>query len=83
MAEVKAVCSAATADETAVVLSCVPPLIAVTLTEKVHEPLAGKVAPFRLMRLELGIADIVPPPQLPDNPFGLETRSPDGNESLK
>ena len=57
--------------------------MAVTFTENVHELLAASVALLKMIELELGIAVIVPPPQLPESPFGLETRNPDGSGSLK
>ena len=64
-------------------LALLPPVVAVTFTEKVQELLAGKVAPLRIIEVAFGTAVIVPPPQLPLSPFGEETLSPDGNGSVK
>ena len=47
-----------------------------TFTENVHEEPGGKVAPERLIRFEPARAEIIPPPQLPVKPFGVETSSP-------
>ena len=43
---------------------------AVTLTLKLHEPLAAIVAPDRLTVPLAAVAVIVPPPHVPDNPLG-------------
>jgi len=66
-----------------VVLFCVPAAIPVTLTAKVQEVLDAKVAPVRLMTPVPCVAVIVPPPQDPVRPLGVETTSPAGNVSLK
>jgi hypothetical protein len=66
-----------------VVLFLVPAVVPVTLTEKVHELLAAIVAPERLMVPDPAVAVIVPPPQVPVRPFGVETTRPVGNVSVK
>src|ERR1041385_575740 len=66
-----------------VVLVCVPAAVPVTFTENEHELEAARVAPDRLMTLAPCVAVIVPLPQLPVSPFGVETISPDGKVSLK
>lgn len=66
-----------------VVLFCVPAAIPVTFTEKVHDALAASVAPVRLITFVFCVAVIVPPPQLPVRPLGVETTRPAGNVSLK
>ena len=55
----------------------------VTVTEKLHEALAFREEPERLMLVEPAEAVIVPPPQDPDKPFGVVTTNPAGNESVK
>src|SRR5262249_4643197 len=66
-----------------VVLFCTPAAVPVTFTEKVHEPLAGIVPPDKLMMLVFCVAVIVPAPQVPARPLGVETTSPAGSVSLK
>ncbi len=66
-----------------VILFFTPPVVPVTLTEKVQELLAAKEAPERLTMLVACVAVIVPPPQLPVSPFGVETTRPTGKVSLK
>jgi hypothetical protein len=66
-----------------VVLFCVPAAIPVTLTENVQLALAARVAPLRLMVFVPCVAVIVPPPQEPVRPFGVEMTSPAGSVSLK
>src|SRR5882672_902558 len=56
-----------------VVLFCVPAAMPVTFTANVHEEDAASVAPVRLITLVACVAVIVPPPQEPDRPFGVET----------
>ena len=56
-----------------VVLFRTPADVPVTLTEKVHEAPAARVAPERVMLLDPGAALIVPPPQVPVNPLGEAT----------
>jgi hypothetical protein len=64
-------------------LSCSPRAIAVTLTENVQDAPEARVAPARLMLFEPATAVIVPPPQEPVRPFGVETTSPLGKGSVK
>src|SRR5258706_14549503 len=66
-----------------VVLFFVPAVVLVTLTLKVQEALDASVALPRLMLPDPAIAGIVPPPQLPPSPFGVETTRPAGSESVK
>jgi len=70
-----------------VALLIVPPVALVTFTVKVHDAEeAGKPstsAPDRLMLWLAGTAVIVPPPQEPVSPFGVETTIAEGNVSLK
>lgn len=47
-----------------------------TFTEKVQLPLAASAAPDRLTAEDPGFAVIVPPPHVPESPFGLETTRP-------
>src|SRR5271156_930449 len=67
----------------AVVLFCRPAEIPVTLIEKVQEALDARVAPERLMAAVPCVAVMVPPPQVPERPFGVEITKPAGNVSLK
>jgi hypothetical protein len=60
--------------------------VPVTLTEKVHEPPAAKVAVVgdpKLMVEVPAVAVIVPPPQLPLKPLGVDMTSPEGRLSVK
>src|SRR5579872_2876761 len=66
-----------------VVLFCCPAAVPVTLIENVHELLAAMVAPLRLITLVFCVAVIVPPPQEPVRPFGVEMIRPAGSVSLK
>jgi hypothetical protein len=66
-----------------VVLFFCPAVVPVTFTEKVHELLAARVAPDRLMTPVPAVAVIVPPPQEPVSPLGVEITSPAGKVSLK
>ena len=66
-----------------VVLFCVPAAIPVTFTENVQELLAAIDAPVRLITLVAWVAVIVPPPQEPVSPFGVEITRPAGSVSLK
>src|SRR5215510_10090159 len=68
-----------------VVLFCTPGAVPVTATEKV-QLLFGEIpsdAPDKLIELVPCVAVIVPPPQDPLRPFGVEMISPDGKVSLK
>ena len=62
---------------------CVPAAMPVTFTENVHEPFCANVAPDKLTVLAACVAAIVPPPQLPARPFGVEIANPAGNVSVK
>jgi hypothetical protein len=64
-----------------VTLFCVPATIPVTLTEKVHDALAARFAPDKLTAPPPCAAVIVPPPQLPVSPLGVETTNPPGSTS--
>ena len=66
-----------------VVLFCVPAAVPVTSTEKVQEVLWARVAPERLMTLVAWVAVMVPPPQVPVRPLGVEITRPAGSVSLK
>jgi len=66
-----------------VVLFFVPNVVPVTFTPKVHEALDASVAAVKLMLPDPAVAVIVPPPQLPVSPFGVETTSPAGRLSVK
>ena len=66
-----------------VVLFFVPAVVPVTLTEKVQDALAARLAPVRLTLPDPATAVIVPLPQEPVRPLGVETTSPAGNVSLK
>lgn len=66
-----------------VTLFCAPAAAAATFTAKVHEALAARLAPERLTLFEPAAAVMVPPPQLPVNPLGVDTVSPDGKVSVK
>ena len=54
-----------------------------TLTLKVHEPLAAIVPLARVTLCEPAAAVIVPLPQVPVRPFGVATAKPAGSESVK
>src|SRR5882724_8160024 len=66
-----------------VVLFFVPAVVPVTFTENVHELLAARLAPDRLITFVACVAVIVPPPQLPVKPLGVDTARPVGKVSLK
>src|SRR5450631_4313111 len=66
-----------------VVLTRLPKVVAVTFTLNVHEVFAASVPPVRLTVFEPATAVIVPAPQVPVSPFGVETTSPAGNVSVK
>jgi hypothetical protein len=65
-----------------VVLVCTPMATPVTFTENVHEAPAASIAPDRLMLFDPATAVIVPPPQEPVTPLGVDTISPDGSISV-
>ena len=66
-----------------VTLFCMPAPMLETFTAKLQDPFAARVAPARLTLADPALAVIVPPPQLPVRPLGVETFKPTGNESLK
>ena len=66
-----------------VVLFCIPELMPETFTAKLHETPAASVAPARLMLADPAVAAIVPPPQLPLSPLGVDTIIPAGMVSVK
>src|SRR5882757_9146390 len=66
-----------------VVLFCVLATMPATFTANVHDALAASDAPDKLITFAACVAVIVPPPQLPVSPFGVETTSPAGRVSLK
>src|SRR5437773_260375 len=66
-----------------VVLFFVPAVVPVTFTLKLHDALPASVALARLMLPDPATAVIVPPPQLPVSPFGVETTRPAGSVSVK
>ncbi len=70
-------------DDTVTELSFAPAVVPVTLTENVQLPVAGIVAPDKLTVLDPAVAVMAPPPQLPVNPFGVETTRPAGSVSVK
>src|ERR1700676_3129196 len=51
---------------------------AVTLTLNVQDAPAASVAPVIVTRLLPAVAVVVPPPQLPTKPLGLDTSKPPG-----
>src|SRR5438105_2264060 len=65
-----------------VVLSFCPAVVPVTFTANVQELLAAMLAPDRLITLVPCVAVIVPPPQLPVSPFGVEITRPAGKVSV-
>jgi hypothetical protein len=66
-----------------VVLICIPAAVPVTVSENVQEVLLARVAPLRLITLVFCVEVMVPPPQLPVSPLGVETIKPAGSESVK
>jgi hypothetical protein len=60
-----------------------PAVLPVTLTVKLQEAFAARVAPDKLTEVVPAVAVIVPPPQLPVKPLGVETTSPEGKLSVK
>ena len=65
-----------------VVLFLVPAVVPVTFTLKVQDALPANVAPDRLITVVLCVAVIVPPPQDPVRPLGVEMTRPEGKVSL-
>jgi hypothetical protein len=65
-----------------VVLALAPAVVPVTFTLNVQEPLAAIVPPERLIEPEPATAVMVPLPQVPVSPFGVETTKPAGSVSL-
>ena len=65
-----------------VVLVFVPAVVPVTFTENVQELLAAMVPPERLIVPVPAVAVMVPPPQVPVRPLGVETTRPAGSVSL-
>jgi hypothetical protein len=70
-------------DVTVTLLFFTPTVEPSTSTEKVQDPPPASVAPVRLTVEEPAEAVIVPPPQLPVNPFGVATTRPVGRLSVK
>src|SRR5579864_3134068 len=66
-----------------VVLFCCPAAVPVTFTESVQELLAAIDPPVRLITFVAWVAVIVPPPQEPVRPLGVEITRPAGSVSLK
>ena len=66
-----------------VTLFCVPEAVTLTLMENVQDALAVRLAPVRLRLFAPALAVIVPPPQLPVKPFGVEIPCPVGKVSVK
>jgi hypothetical protein len=71
----------------AVVLFCTPIAVPVTFTENVQEAVAARFAPVRFAPVRLtfvspALAVIVPEPQVPVNPLGVDITSPDGRASV-
>ena len=65
-----------------VVLAFAPAVLPVTFTENVQELFTAIVPPLRLMLPEPAVAVMVPVPQVPVMPFGVETTTPAGKVSL-
>jgi hypothetical protein len=65
-----------------VVFNLSPAVVPVTLTEKLHEPLAARVAPNRVTTPLPAVAVIIPPPHEPDMTLGVDTTTPVGSESV-
>ncbi len=67
---------------TATLLLCAPVAVPVTLTEKVQEEPPAIVAEVSDTLPDPATAVIVPPPQLPARPLGVDTTKPAGRESV-
>jgi len=61
----------------------VPPVVPVTFTANVQDVEAARLAPVKLMLPDPAVAVMVPPPQLPTRPLGVETTRPAGKTSVK
>jgi hypothetical protein len=73
----------ASVDVTAlVVLFCVPEVVPVTFTAKVHDAFAASGEPDRVTPFDPATAVMVPAPQSPVNPFGVATTCPAGKLSV-
>jgi hypothetical protein len=70
-------------DDTVTLLLFTPVVVPVTLTENVQEAPAAKVAPERVTLPDPAPAVIVPPPQLPVTPLGVDTNRPAASVSVK
>jgi hypothetical protein len=68
---------------TPVVLFFAPVVVPDTFALNVHDALPASEAPLKLMVPDPAVAVMVPPPQLPMSPFGVETIKPAGSESVK
>jgi hypothetical protein len=66
-----------------VVLFLTPVEVLVTFALKVHDALPASEAPLKLMVPDPAVAVMVPPPQLPVSPFGVEMTRPAGSVSVK
>ena len=66
-----------------VTLFCGPEPVAVTFTVNVQDDDDASVAPLRLTLPDPATAVIVPPPHVPERPFGVDTTRPPGNVSVK
>jgi hypothetical protein len=65
-----------------VVFVCAPDTVPVTFTAKLHEALAARDAPDKLMLLAPATAVTAPLPQLPIRPLGVATTCPAGSMSV-
>src|SRR5262249_42406630 len=65
------------------VLICFPAVVPVTFTENVQDALAAMVPPDKLITFVPAVAVMVPAPQDPVSPFGVEITRPAGSVSLK
>src|SRR6266700_4974628 len=65
-----------------VVLFLVPPVVPVTFIANVQDVAAARLAPVRLMLPAPAVAVMVPPPQLPTRPLGVETTRPAGRVAV-
>jgi hypothetical protein len=60
-----------------------PAAVPITFTAKLQDVPAPSVEPVRLTLADPAVAEIVPPPQLPVSPLGVETIRPAGSVSVK